>query len=100
MVKYEVKIYSRAYRDLDDIYRYIAEELLVPSIAGEIVDSLEKAIISLEDFPERGAVRKTGIYANRGYRQLFVRNYVIIYRIVKEREEVHVVTVQYMPRNF
>jgi hypothetical protein len=38
--------------------------------AAELIDSLEKAIFSLENMPQRGALRKTGAYANRGYRQL------------------------------
>lgn len=100
MDKYDVKLYARAYRDIDEIYTYVAENLSEPSTALNMVDALEEAIYSLEQMPERGAVRRTGIYAEAGYRQLFVKNYVIIYRVLKEEKEVHVVTVRYAPSNF
>lgn len=44
-----------------------------------MVDELEKAIFSLEQLPERGAIRRTGAFANGDYRELFVKNYIIIF---------------------
>ncbi len=86
MDNYVVKLYARTYRDLDGIYTYIAENLLEPGTALNMVDELEKAIFSLEQLPERGAIRRIGAYANGDYRQLFVKNYVIIYRVLKKRK--------------
>ena len=100
MDKYSVKLYARAYQDLDKIYAYIANTLSEPGTALNMVDALEEAIFSLEQMPERGAIRRIGIYANAGYRQLFVKNYVIIYRVLKEKKEVHIVTIRYAPSNF
>lgn len=100
MDDYVVKLYARAHRDLDDIYTYIAENLLEPGTALNIADELEKAIFSLEQLPERGANRRVGVYANGDYRQLFVKNYVIIYRVLKQKKEVHIVTVRYTPSSF
>ena len=40
--KYVVKIYARAYRDLDGIYTYIAETLMEPETALNMIDELEK----------------------------------------------------------
>lgn len=100
MDKYVVQLYARAYRDLDGIYTYIAENLLEPATALHMIDELETAIFSLEQFPERGAIRRTGTYATADYRQLFVKNYVIIYRVLKQKKEVHIVTVRYTPSNF
>lgn len=100
MDNYAVKLYARAYRDLDGIYTYIAENLLEPGTALTVVEELEKAIFSLEQLPERGAHRRVGAYANGDYRQLFVKNYVIIYRVLKKEKEVHIVTVRYAPSNF
>ena len=100
MDKYVVKLYARAYRDLDEIYTYIAKNLSEPGTALNMVDALEEAIFSLEQMPERGAIRRIGIYAEAGYRQIFVKNYVIIYRVLKEKKEVHIVTIRYAPSNF
>lgn len=58
MDKFTVMLYARAYRDLDGIYAYIAENLLEPGTALNMVDEIEAAIFSLEQLPERGALRK------------------------------------------
>lgn len=99
MDKYVVKLYARAYRDLDGIYTYIADTLLESGTALNMIEQLENAIFSLEQLPERGAIRRIGAYANMDYRQLFVKNYVIIYRVLKEQHEVHIITVRYAPSN-
>lgn len=39
---------------------------------------MEAGIFSLEEYPYRCAERKTGRYANRGYRELIVGSYIII----------------------
>lgn len=100
MDSYVVKLYTRAYQDLDHIYTYIAENLLEPDIALTMIEELEKAIFSLERLPERETIRRMGVYANGKYHQLFVKNYVIIYTIQKEKKEVHIVTIRYAPSNF
>lgn len=100
MDKYIVKLYSRAYRDLDGIYAYIADNLLEPDTALKMMDDLENMIFSLETFPERGTIRRVGAYANQGYRQLFHKNYTILYHMLKEKKEVHIIKVRYTPSNF
>ena len=100
MDKYAVKIYAGAYRDLDNIYTCIAKKLSELTTALRLIDELETAIFSLEQLPERGAVRRVGAYANSGYRQLFVKRFVIIYRVLKPQKEVHIVTVRYAPSLF
>ncbi len=98
--KYSVKLLPRAYRDLDGIYTYIAETLIEPGIAAKLVDSLEEAIFSLESMPQRGAVRKTGAYANKGYRQLFVGNFTVVYRVAEAKKRVLGVTIRYSKSQF
>ena len=41
MDNYVVKLYAQAYRDLDGIYSYIANELLEPNAAINLVNELE-----------------------------------------------------------
>ncbi len=72
--------------DLDGIYTYIANNLLEPTAASKMINELETTILNLENFPERGAIRRIGAFANQGYRQLFHRNYSIIYRVLKEKK--------------
>ena len=70
--KYLVKIYARAYRDLDSIYAYIAESLSEPDIALRTINELESAFYRLEDFPDRGSICRKAAYADRGFRQFAV----------------------------
>ena len=48
MDKYTVKLYARAYQDLEEIYSYIANSLLEPDTALNMVDALETAILSFQ----------------------------------------------------
>ena len=100
MKKYKVKLSPKALRDLESIYAYISETLVANESADTLADKLDEAIFSLDEFPLRGAVRKVGRYANKGYRQLFVDNYVIVYRVNEDKLTVTVVTVCYMYSDF
>ena len=82
MEQYSVKLLSHALQDLDSIYTY------------------EDAIFSLETFPHRCPERRNGTYANRGYRQLLIKNYTIVFRIDEMQRQVLVVTVRYSPSQF
>ena len=95
-----MKISPRALCDLDSIYAYIFQELKVPETAIGMIELLESAIYSLEDMPQRGAERKVGLYANKGYRQLFIKNYTIVYKIGEKEKIVVIHTVRYTPSLF
>ncbi len=100
MDKYTIQLLTRALHDLDGIYAYTAKTLLAPDTAVNLVDEIEEAIFRLEQLPYRGAERKIGAFAKRGYRQLFVRNYTIVYRIDEAKKQVVIVTVRYSPSQF
>ena len=100
MVKYQVKITPQAFRDIDMIYDYIARHLLEPGTANNLVDEIEAGIFSLEEMPNRGAPRRIGNYANKGYRQLFIKNYTIVYRVDETEEQGIIVTVKYSGSDF
>ena len=95
MDKYEVMLYPKAYRDIDDIYAYIAFEKLSPENAKGQTDRIWNAIKSLERFPESHQEQLNGRYAGNGYKQLIIDNYIAIYKIDKNARRVYVVTVQY-----
>ena len=87
MDNYRVQLLSRALRDLDGIYAYIAKTLQEPETALHMVEELEAQILSLETMPYRCAERRTGAYAGKGYRQLFVKNYTVIFRIDEKEKQ-------------
>ena len=98
--KYSVKLTSRALRDLDAIYSYIAKNLLEPGTALKLVDTIEREILTLDSMPYRCPERQTGAYAGKGYRQLFVKNYTVVFRVDETSRTVVVVTVRYSPSQF
>jgi addiction module RelE/StbE family toxin len=98
--KYEVKLLPKAYRDIDQIYEYILEDIKLPEAALNLVRTFEEAILLLEKLPRRGAERKIGVFANRGYRQLFIKNFTIVYRIDEKMKYVVVVTIKYSASSF
>lgn len=100
MDKYSVKMTSRARRDLDSIYYYIAHTLLEPRTALCLVNRIEEAILELDQMPYRCPERNRGIYAYQGYREFLVENYTAIYRVDEEAKTVVIITVQYSARNF
>ncbi len=100
MDKYSVKLLSTAYRNLDDIYAYIATQLHTEQSAINLIDKLEEACYSLEFMPQWGAKRRVGAYANKGYHQLFVKNFTIVYRIDEVKKQVIIVIVRYSKCEF
>lgn len=100
MDKYEIKVSPRASTDIDNIYCHIADDFKDIGAAERHANLLDEAILSLDTMPYRGAERKTGAFANKGYRQLFVRNFTIVYRIDEVWKMVIVVTVRYTPSSF
>ena len=100
MEQYSVKLMGRARRDLDGIYAYIAKTLLEPGTAISLVEQIEEQILSLNTMLYRCPERKRGAYANRGYRELLVGNYTVIYRIDETERQVIVVTVRYSRSDF
>ena len=48
-----MRLLNQALLDLDDIYTYIAGNLLEPGVAAEMIDALESEILSLEYLPYR-----------------------------------------------
>lgn len=99
MDKYKVKLNPRAICELEAIYEYIAKEKLAPENAKRQVDRIKKAILNLESFPQSHQVRYEGRYAGKGYRQLLIDNYIVVFKIDEANDTVYVVTIQYQGRN-
>ena len=92
MDKYKIKLSPRAFRDIDDIFSYIALEKLSPENARGQTDRIWTALKKLETFPQSQQERK-------GYRQLLIDNYIAIFRIDETKKVIHIVTIQYQGRN-
>ena len=99
MDKYHVRLYPRAFRDIENIYRYIMSEKLSPENAKKQTDRIIAAIESLEIFPESHQERLEGRFIGKGYRQLLIDNYLAIYKIDDKNKIDYIITVQYQGQN-
>ena len=99
MDKYKIKLNPRAYRDLKEIFAYIALGKLSPENAKRQTDRILIKLRKLDTFPQAHQERMEGRYAGKGYRQLLIDNYMAIFRIEEKTKMVHVVTIQYQGRN-
>ena len=97
--KYSIVLYPKAYRDIEEIYKYIVLEYLEPSVAKNLIGRIWSAIESLADFPYSHQDRLVGKYSNKGYKQLLIDSYMAIYKIDEDSKQVIVITVQFIGRN-
>ena len=67
MDKYSIMLYPRAFRDIDDIYAYIALEKMSPENAKGQTDRIWDAVKLLEQLPESHQDRLVGRFAGKGY---------------------------------
>lgn len=72
MDKYEVTLYPRAFRNMNDIYAYIALEKQSPENAKRQTDRIWEALRTLEQLPGVHQERLVGRYAGKGYKQLII----------------------------
>lgn len=99
MDKYEVKLNPKAYRDLDEIFSYIAVEKLSPENAKGQTERIREALAALDTFPQSHQDRTEGRYAGKGYKQLLIDNYMAIFKIDESTKTVNIITIQYQGRN-
>ena len=93
-------MFPQAYLDLDKIYELVLFNDNYGDNALKLAKRLEDAIFSLEEQPYRGAERKYGFYAHKGYRQLFISGYIIIYEVLDAEKIVAVLTIKYSGSEF
>lgn len=63
-------LYAKAYRDIEDIYEYIAITKAAPQNAKGQTDRILDAIKTLEEYPQSHQDRLEGRYAGKEYKQL------------------------------
>ena len=91
---YTVGLTDEARRNLEGIFAYVSRNLQEPGTAAALIDEPEAGILSLGNMPHRCPERRKGIYACKGYRQLLVKNYTIIYSIDELNRRVVILTIR------
>lgn len=81
MVKYKIIITPKALKDMDLIYQYIANVLLVPEIALAQYNRIAKAILALESFPNKNLFFMFQTANLKNIRFLIVDHYMVFYKV-------------------
>lgn len=87
-MKYKIIRTDKADEQLREIIFYIADDSGSIDIALNYLDKIEKAIISLEDFPTSGSVPRYSILRKQGFRVLIVERHLVFYKINEDKKEV------------
>lgn len=87
-MKYKIIRTDKADEQLREIIFYIADDSGSIDIALNYLDKIEKAIISLEDFPTSGRVPRYSILRKQGFRVLIVERHLVFYKINEDKKEV------------
>ena len=93
MKTYDIEITSKAYEDMDRIYKYISGELLEPIVAANQYDRIADAILTLDTMPDRIKIMSSEPALSKGLRPLHVDNYTVLFTI--ESDTVFIVRVLY-----
>jgi len=93
--EFQVKITPAAAHDLDEIYYYIANNLVAPQAADKLLDDIEKAILSLRNFPYRNQYSHNEVLRHKGYRKLVVHKYLVLYSVDEKNKTVIVMRALY-----
>ena len=96
---YQVILSDAANRDLRNIFEYIFYELKASQSASGMLDKLEKAVLSLEEMPNRHKVIEGEPWLSRKVRLMPVGNYVVIYFVDDNKYEVNIMRIIYGGRD-
>lgn len=97
---YSLKMTPKAADDLDNIYRYISEELFATSSAANILERIEKEIMKLREFPFSCNYVADEYLSNKSYRKLIVDNYIAFYVINEEQKQAIIMRVLYKKQKY
>ena len=94
MDNYEIFMTPRASFELEEAFVDILELSASLDIAENYVDSIKSAVDKLSTFPKRGRIRERGEFAGKGYREIYIKEYNVIYRIDEQARQIHIVAIK------
>ena len=97
---YKVVISPSANADLFNALKYIAYELENPLAATKLADGIDACYTALAEFPASHELCRDQVLARMGYRRYPVGNYLVIFRIVEDLNEVRVVHIFHATQNY
>lgn len=97
---FEVITRPEAKKDLYEIFRYISEELFSPQSALKLLDEIESEILGLKTMPKRFPLISDEAFADKGFRLMPVKNYLVFYVVDEQTKTVNILSVMYNRRDW
>ena len=94
---FKVRFAPQAIDDLEEIKRYISDDLFNPQAAADLVALVFEKVWTLASMPQTGARLRTDIPVLKAYRLIQCNNYLVFYRI--EKKNVSVIRISYARRD-
>lgn len=98
--QYKVIITPTAYKEINQIYDYISENLYARKAAHDLMEQVELEIKRLKTSPEIYTEIEKIDELKRRYRRIVIKNYVILYTIDNDNQTVYVAHMYYGRRNY
>lgn len=97
--QYEVRITKYALTQMEEIRDYIANELLAPQAAGDLILEMKNKVVSLRSMPERNPLIEGKKWREQGIRKIMIKNFIMYYWTDEEKRTVYVTAIVYGKRN-
>lgn len=98
-MSWQVLYTKRANEDLQNIYRYIAEELKVPETAQKLTIKILDQIDTLNEMPKRNPLYDKEPWKSRGLRKLIIDNFIAFYLTNERQNQVIILAIMYGGRD-
>lgn len=96
---YSYRFTEKAENDLDEILRYISDDLNNPSAANDLVVEFFNSVNNILAFPKSGKTVINEFLSDRDIRRVLVSNYTLYYKISDEEKVIYLVRFIYSKRN-
>lgn len=98
-MKYTVNLLPEAVKDINGIYEYIALNLGEKEIAVNMINLIEKNILSLDEMPGRYKIYENEPWKSRGVHIMPVKRYLVFYVVDDNEKVVNIFRVIYGSRD-
>lgn len=98
-MKYTVNLSPEAAKDINGIYEYIAATLGEKEIAVNMINLIEKNILSLDEMPGRYKIYESEPWKSRGVHIMPVKRYLVFYVVDDNEKAVNIFRVIYGSRD-
>jgi toxin ParE1/3/4 len=100
MEHYDVQVSFAANQDLNEIARYIANELKEPETAFQLISKIKEEVLSLNQLPKRHGLLRDENLSLHGIRAIPIENYIAFYLVNDDNLKVYILRILYNKRNW